>query len=663
MRSPIATSHRPDIDGLRAIAILSVLVFHLDESLLRGGFLGVDVFFVISGYLITSIIRREIGEERFSFGRFYERRIRRIMPAFLVVMLATTLAGLAVLLPADLITLAESLRYALLSAANFFFLGHTQDYFANQAAAEPLLHTWSLGVEEQFYLLFPLGLLGLPRWLKTSRHVTLAIVALLILSFAACLVRAQSNTADCFFLLPYRAWQMLAGALLAYQGSRITWSPRGAGAAGVLGLLLIGGSMGWVGGSSFYPGWAALAPCIGTALLLVAGAQPGSPAQRLLTCRPLVFTGLISYSVYLWHWPIIVLLKSRVASPSPALLVGAGAASLVLGWASWKWIENPFRRPDFLSRRTVFSLWAGASVVLLGVASAIVAADGFENRFSPEIRAMLAWKHKEPGIGQDVKKHWNPAKVYAFGDTSQTPTIALWGDSHANALVPWLETEALRQHRAVRLFTVPAQAPVPGVVVDKNNNEKRLNYSNEVLRILLADDKLRTVILHARWAYYLHGYNEESGVQNLRFYQRPEQSLPERGRYFADQLKQCVTQLLAAGKNVVLVYPVPEAGFNIPDYLVQTMVRDQPLPSSIPLPSFAERQTLPLAALDGVPDHPNLIRVRPASRLLQDGMLTIQTAGRSLYSDDDHLSTAGLDYIRDVLEPIGEAMRRSGPPN
>ncbi len=663
MLSATSTSHRPDIDGLRAVAILGVLVFHLDESLLRGGFLGVDVFFVISGYLITSIIRREIGEGRFSFGRFYERRIRRIMPAFLAVMLATTLAGWVLLLPADLTSFAESLNYALLSAANFFFLDHTQDYFASQAAAAPLLHTWSLGVEEQFYLLFPLGLLGLHRWLKTDRNVTRAIVALLILSFAACLIRARSNTADCFFLLPYRAWQMLAGALLAYQGSRITWSPRVAGAAGILGLLLIGGSMGWVGGSSFYPGWAALAPCLGASLLLLAGAQPGSPAQRLLTCRPLVFTGLISYSVYLWHWPVIVLLKSRHASPSPAVLPAAGAASLLLGWASWKWIENPFRRPGFLSRRTVFLLWGSASAALFGVASVIAAADGFENRFSPEIRAMLAWKHEKPGIGQDVKKHWNPAKVYVFGDTSQTPTIALWGDSHANALVPWLETEALRHHRAVRSFTVPAQAPVPGVVVDKNNNEKRLNYSNEVQRILLADDNLRTVIIHARWAYYLHGYNEEAGRQNLRFYQRPEQSLAERGRYYAAQLKQGVTQLLTAGKTVVLVYPVPEAGFNIPDYLVQAMVRDQPQPSAIPLPSFAGRQSLPLAALDGVPDHPNLIRVRPAARLLHDGMLTIQTAGRSLYSDDDHLSTAGLDYIREVLEPVSEAMHLSTPPN
>ena len=509
-------NYRPDIDGLRAIAILGVLIFHLDKTLLPGGFLGVDVFFVISGYLITSIIRRDMEAGSFSIARFYERRIRRIMPAFFVVILAVLIAACVWILPAEIVPFGKSMRYALFSFGNVYFLSAAQDYFNSDAAQAPLLHTWSLGVEEQFYFVFPFVLLGLSKCCRGRLVMGLSVLGLLIASFVACLIKANTSTAACFFLLPYRAWEMLAGALLTFlpmSSMRLKWVMT---LAGWLGLGLILASMILVSETGFRPGLMAVGACTGSMLLIAAGAsaQGRFSAFRFLSWGPLVGLGLISYSVYLWHWPMIAFRGHYLPDPTLANHAILGLASLVLGWASWKWVESPFRRPGFLKRGTIFALWAGLALAFLGLGMLIKKTDGLIQRYSPEVRAILKARERNEDFPTEIKENWSPEKAPVYGDRSKQPSIALWGDSHAHALMPWLDKRVKESRRAVKLLSMDGQIPAPGLVVKGEHDEDRTRCVDESMKLILESKTIDTVIMHARWAFYLHGYNEVAHEKN-----------------------------------------------------------------------------------------------------------------------------------------------------
>ena len=643
-------NYRPDIDGLRAIAILGVLIFHLDKTLLPGGFLGVDVFFVISGYLITSIIRRDIEAGNFSIARFYERRIRRIMPAFFVVMLAVLIAACMWVLPAEIVPFAKSMRYALFSFGNVYFLSTAKDYFNSDAAQAPLLHTWSLGVEEQFYFVFPFVLLGLSKCCKSRLVMGLLVLGLLVTSFVACLIKANTSTAACFFLLPYRAWEMLAGALLTFLPLSTIRPKWVMGMAGWLGLGLIVASMIIVSETGFRPGVMALGACIGSMLLIAAGAsaQGHFSAFRFLSWGPFVGLGLISYSVYLWHWPLIAFRSHYLPEPTHANHAILALASLVLGWASWKWVESPFRRPGSLKRRTVFSLWAVIALAFLGLGMLIKSTDGLIQRYSPEVRAILKAKERNEDFPLDYNKIWNPKNAPVYGDRGQPPSIALWGDSHAHALMPWLDKRAKESRQAVKLLSMNGQIPAPGLVVRGEHDEDRMRWVTDVMKLILESKTIDTVILHARWAFYFHGYNEATHA----YYGQRKKSETEREAFYISHIRNAVTNLLQAGKKVVLIYPVPEAGIDVPNFLATLLINGNSCVECIPLPSFAERQRIPLLALDGILDHPNLIRIKPHMKLMNKDQLTILSGGKPLYVDEHHLSVTGVDFIKSSLDEV-----------
>jgi peptidoglycan/LPS O-acetylase OafA/YrhL len=648
--------YRPDIDGLRAVAILGVLLFHLDKSLLPGGFLGVDVFFVISGYLITSIIKRDIDGEGFSIARFYERRIRRIMPAFFVLILAVLLAACVWILPAEIVPFGKSMRYALFSFGNVYFLSAAQDYFNSEAAKAPLLHTWSLGVEEQFYFVFPFVLLGLSRLCKRQSTMIAWVSLLLMASLVACLHKSKVSAPTCFFLLPYRAWQMLAGALLAFMPLSGLRPSRLMGAMGWAGLGLILASMVLVSEADFRPGLMALPSCVGAMMLILAGtpAHGSLSASRLLSWRPIVGLGLISYSVYLWHWPLIVFRENYLPQHSHTNTVILATVSLIFGWASWKWVEKPFRRPGFLKRRTIFISWASLALTFLGVGMIIKETDGLIQRYSPEVRAILKARERNEDFPTEIKENWSPESAPIYGDKSQAPSIALWGDSHAHALMPWLDKRAKEARRAVKLLSMDGQIPVPGLVVRGEHDEDRMRCVNESMKLILESNTIDTVILHARWAFYLEGYNEAAHEKNptnvVSYHGQPQQTQAEREAFYANQIREGISQLLQAGKKVALIYPVPEARINIPDFLARELIEGRPLVESISLPSFAERQRQPMAVLESIPDHPKLVRIKPHERLMNNEQLTVLSDGKPLYIDDDHLSVAGLDFIEDLLD-------------
>ena len=297
------STYRPDIDGLRAIAIALVLMFHLNVGFTKGGYVGVDVFFVISGFLITGIILKGVEAGQFSFLHFYERRIRRLFPALVAAFAASSVAGLIVLYPAELEAYGKSLAAAVLFAANIFFYGG-RGYFADGTDVLPLHHTWSLAVEEQFYLFFPLLLLLLSRLRRPALNSLIAFIA--VLSFSLSLYYMSASQEAAFYLLLPRAWELAIGALLAAGAVPLIASERMRQFAAALGLIAI-----LIAGGAFnkrvpFPGWSALLPCVGAALIIHSGRERDTVVYRLLSHSWVVLLGLASYSIYIWHVPIIV---------------------------------------------------------------------------------------------------------------------------------------------------------------------------------------------------------------------------------------------------------------------------------------------------------------------------------------------------------------------
>jgi len=338
VRPPVAHGYRPDIDGLRAVAVRAVVAFHAYAPAAPGGFVGVDIFFVISGYLITSLLAREIDGGTYSTWRFYERRLRRIAPASLVVCAVAAVAAALIYVPSEFELFGESLTASLLIHANIFFYKES-GYFAAPEDVMPLLHIWSLSVEEQFYVFFPIVLVLLSKW----RIRTPGIFVLFAASFVASCVAVVMSPDAAFYLAQYRAWELLTGSLLAL---RVVPSPgrRAADVASWVGGALIAFSIWGLSSRSAFPGWNAAFPCLGAALLIYAG--PQAMLNRWLSTAPAVGVGLISYSLYLWHWPLLAFgaaIAMRPLHPQEAAV--AVALAFLLAWLSYRFVETPFRRP------------------------------------------------------------------------------------------------------------------------------------------------------------------------------------------------------------------------------------------------------------------------------------------------------------------------------
>ncbi|MEO1205640.1 MAG: acyltransferase family protein [Pseudomonadota bacterium] len=355
--------HIPHIDGLRAIAILPVVAFHAGLAIAPGGFIGVDIFFVISGYLLTSIILRELSDGSFSFWDFYKRRVLRILPAYAAMIIAVGLVGSVILLPSEWRNLGDTMAAASLFVSNFHFW-KTTHYFNSDHTAQPLLHTWTLSLEEQFYILLPIALFIIWRFTKPAFPVLIA--ALVVGPFASSVWGLERFETATFYLLPFRIWEFGIGALLATQRwpARLPIGVRHL--AGVTGLALIVFGIAALDHTSSFPGVNALWPTVGAVLVIASGA--GSWTSRLLSTPPLRFIGSISYALYLWHWPVIVFYKLRFGANLDIFdLSVVLSISFALAYLSTRFIEAPFRTARARSQ-------PGQRVVFTGLSSLVVAA-------------------------------------------------------------------------------------------------------------------------------------------------------------------------------------------------------------------------------------------------------------------------------------------------
>jgi peptidoglycan/LPS O-acetylase OafA/YrhL len=458
---PAATAdlaaYRPDVDGLRAVSILAVVWYHAFPQFVPGGFVGVDVFFVISGFLITRIIIGELAENSFSILAFYRRRIRRIFPALIVVLAATYIVGWFVLLPRDFQSLGDNIVGGAAFFANLLQL-RGQDYFAPDAATNPLLHLWSLGIEEQFYIFWPL-LLSLLR----GRRLRVAIIlAVAIVSLAANLVIVSDHQAIAFYSPVTRAWELLAGALLARANADGTACfrtiPDDIKAAA--GLLLIVLAVALLDHTSKYPGWGALMPVSGAALLI--DARESLANRRLLSHPVMTFIGLVSYPLYLWHWPLLSYLGIlRDGSPNDLEIVLAVALSFALACGTYFFVEKPLRR----RRNTAVGLaTAMMSIGLIGLGT--IVASGLSFRFPPDISDIASLPAKENAgfraecfMEQDGVPADRRARCIEDGPG---PLIFVWGDSTAAALYPGLKQAEQRHAFRIAQFTAPSCPPIVG---------------------------------------------------------------------------------------------------------------------------------------------------------------------------------------------------------
>ncbi len=551
--------YRPDIDGLRALAVLAVLFYHAGFPAFSGGYVGVDVFFVISGYLITGIIWRELQAGQFSLARFYERRLRRIFPALYFVLTFVLLGALWLYPPQRLLGVVKSALATVGFASNLLFWSES-GYFDAPSALKPLLHTWSLAVEEQFYLVFP-WLLWLG-WRYARRRFRLLYWGVLVGSFAWGWWTLGRDPSAAFYFFHLRAWELMLGGALALGYVPALKGRASRELAAWLGLGLVLFSIFTFREDSLFPGWRALLPVLGTALMMHSH-QPQAPTwlERGLSLRPLVWVGKISYSLYLWHWPLLLYAKTwllRAMRPAETLAV-LGLAGLLAAF-SWRWVENPFRRKDFLTRRQVFQL-GGAVMLVFAVwggllwqrTTAALAAD-------PEPYAMYHCDEENPNrlAGQGLG-------VCALGAVENQAVFALWGDSHAAALAPAASAAAEALGQGGVVLSESGCAPLVGI---ERPSLACGDHAQRVLRYLAEHPQIQTVYLTARWQGY-QNVTLSDGLGELPAYSDNLQ-LIEAG------LRRSITALQEMGRRVVLVQPVPDQRYPVPEayYVARRTGRD-----------------------------------------------------------------------------------------
>ena len=488
--------YRPDIDGLRAIAVLSVIFFHINPAWASGGFIGVDLFFVISGYLITSQIRQDIVNHTFTIKNFYLRRIRRIAPPLIAMLMCTCAMAWFFLEPEDIRSFAYSLIVQPLSLQNLVFLSEG-DYFRG-GNTKALLHTWSLAVEEQFYVFWPLLLVFLNR---LSFKFLIGAVGLLILaSFYLCTTLTLTEPQAAFFLIFTRTWELGLGGLVAlwheqYQPKNVDRN-RLFDALGWLGIAALGWGIFFIDASMPFPGKVALVPVLATCVIVLFGGVSQSTFSKALSSPWLVKIGLISYPLYLWHWPLLVFMHQRHINPSDLIpLTGFWVTTFALAYTSYRWLETPIRRKQWLAspRGLAGAVLAGFSLITaLGIHAVIT--DGAAYRFNEQPRAFLTAR---------IQSYTKRCEVLARLADLRSPIcrhrevatdkrkVLLWGNSHASMLIPML-TKLATEHEVSLYINTKNTRPL--IELDASN---QVVY-NQILS-KLKDKAITTVVLASSW--------------------------------------------------------------------------------------------------------------------------------------------------------------------
>jgi peptidoglycan/LPS O-acetylase OafA/YrhL len=660
----VDVKYRSEIDGLRAVAVAPVVLFHAGVSGLGGGFVGVDVFFVISGFLITSLIIHEQAAGTFTLASFYERRARRILPALFLVVLACLPFAYLWMLPEDMHAFSATVLSVVLFASNFVFYMQS-GYFDQAAELKPLLHTWSLAVEEQFYILFPLLLIALHRYGR--RIILLSFVSLffasLFLAQAGGNFEPRHSLHDAgwswnnqpswgFYLLPARAWELLLGSIIAFwqfhhTPSRLLTNRIVAETGGIAGLVLILYAILAFDKTTPFPSVYTLVPTVGTALVIVF-AREGTIVHRLLSLRVMVGLGLISYSLYLWHYPLFAFARIwSLDAPGLPVFLALTAVSLVLAYLTWRCVEQPFRNRTVIELRTMAYSSAIAACLLALFFSADRFTKGFQYRFPKGEFLTFNQEVFKNSCRRDKSGDWSAACRYGTGE----PDVAIIGDSHARSLVRHLGHALGQRGTAVLDMHVAGCAPVRNFL--RLYTGDRCRRQDDAFDYLKQAQHLKYVVIATRWATKFEVTrfdNEEGGAElgdpTILF---PDKDRMEHPISLADALKASVHELLDDGRTVIIVYPIPEVGWDVPNYMAKLKRRDalkDDITTSYAV--FRKRNQQSIAALDAIGQHPNLHRVHPSKRFCnvqREGRCMGSIGLKALYGDTNHPSHQGAAMV------------------
>jgi peptidoglycan/LPS O-acetylase OafA/YrhL len=631
--------YRIDIDGLRGIAILLVALFHFDLIPgIDGGFVGVDIFFVISGYLISTIIWRQLEEGRFTLGGFYLRRFRRLAPAFICVQLLLIAFGYLYLLPSEVSSLAKQSLAAQIYVINVYFW-RTVNYFAGPAHAISLLHVWSLAVEEQFYLLYPFLLLAAFRYGRRQLPIILAVVA--AGSFLLNLIGTRIKPEATFYLLPTRAWELMLGGLILFVQPWFETRRTARILAGVVGLGLVAAAAGLYRTSIPFPGVFALLPTVGAMGLILSGTGAGSAVSRLVSVRPLVLAGQISYSFYLVHWPIKVFASIFVVKDTLALHWASMALSIVLASALYLLVENPFRRGLIFARPRRFVLAYGASVALVFVlmGSALVT-KGWPRRFNPEVERVASYvADQDDGLrvcDYHPDRPLDPAGPCHLGKPGAPASWAVIGDSHAWALASAFSTFLQRRDNGGVLAFAHACMPVQGL-----GPPSCQAFSDGVFDWIKRNPSVRNVVLVSIWRQPFEGLLEGPDHQSL--------AGDAAKALFQEQLSKTLRDLRQAGKSTYVWEPVVPAKKDVPNTLARNMAFGWHLDIAPGASEHEETFKFLRTALDANRDLING-RISPAARMCKGAVCEIADAQGPLFYDNNHPARSRADYYSQIIE-------------
>ena len=635
--------YRAEIDGLRAIAVIPVILFHAGFELFSGGFVGVDVFFVISGYLITTILIKDLENNSFSLVNFYERRARRILPALYFMIITSVIIGWFILTPYFYRDLFQTITATSLFMSNYLIYLKS-GYFAAIADLKPFLHTWSLAVEEQYYVLFPILLFLFWRFGRIA--TVLLLIALLIFSFLYCLWALDHHPNANFLLLPSRAWELLAGCLVAFFIQKKGLLSNNFLAT--LGLVAIIFSVFVFDSSTPFPSYYTLVPVLG-AMAIIIFANEKTLVAQILRARIIVGLGLISYSLYLWHQPVFSFLKHLLFT-KPTYFQSFVALVLIclISIFSWQYVERPFRNKKKFSKKSIiiFSIVFIIATALLGLLGHKKM--GFTNRLSTETR-MISEGSFDKNPRQFECKYLDEKseidETCLIGDKKNAePSIAIIGDSHADHLLQSFHNQLLLEGLTAYNFSFKNCSPVSFISTTSDFTE---NICFEKISNFIKDNKnVNKVIVAFRWVTSIpgKGYGNFSRENLL-----DKKILKSRGEIIAKKLEN----LAGSEIELTLVYPVPEAGEDVPNYTVKKRILGKKnFILRIPYALFMERNKYAYYALNLVSTTKAIIRVYPSQVLCEeipDGYCETVFNSKSLYYDDDHLTNYGASLLTPFL--------------
>lgn len=652
--------YRHELDGLRAISVMSVILYHMGISQIGAGYAGVDIFFVISGFLIGGQIAKDRAQGTFTYWNFYARRAVRIFPALFFVIICSTIAGWFIMLPYEFRYFGGGAISALLSVSNFWFW-NIIDYFNPNAALDPLVHTWSLAVEEQFYLFVPL-LFGL-LWAFGKKTLFMVLLSLALASFITALTTNSDSPMTAFYLLHTRAWELLVGVLAALKSDSMRSFKTNAALMSNIGLILIIAGLTLLPHNSHWPGSWTLVPVTGAVLILLFGTEK-SFSQTVLKLAPLRFVGLISYSAYLWHQPILSFLGIKNISPNDGTdLSIVFAVILLISYLSWRLVEQPFRNktlPLFYSR----SLLILASFFITAFAIGGHFTNGYPTRVPSEVRQVLQ-SVTVPDSLRDCLLNRKQVQYMALSEAcefgaSTVPSVAVWGDSHAASISQPLGKALGDLGLSLKQFTLSSCQPILNLInFGQSRADQCAKFNFEVFSKLVVSSEIKTIVMFATWDnYFLNSATPNMlGVREVDdFYSYPIShgpDLPDQMRkdIISNELKEIVKNLTAAGKQIILVASLPRPDISIPNYFARQVWNGTASLDNVGYPieifrlqSNFGRKVLKEASNFSEGD--NLVKlVDPADIFCDSTQCALIKNGELLYMDGNHLSSYGSTLL------------------